>query len=284
MRTQRVGSLAIDETRLAADLRRSSEFHYSEAYSEYLIGGPWRSCALWAPGGDTGDGTVTNYDSAKPPLLTPEGHSLPYVAELIEQSFSLSRLTFARLAIVSGSVIIPHRDLLELDDVPDHARNAHRVHVPLKTTGEAFFSEQQVVYRMETGEVWFFDASTVHSAASFSEDDRIHLILDFSAAGDGAELLNFAPDPESGIPAGSVYMRNAMTAAEREALLGLAHVINLDNYRDVFSIVIKQHYRKDGGDDFVWETLLAIADACEDEAVRAKVREMHTYFLIKRDP
>ena len=284
MDTQRVGKLTIDRSRLQVELERSAAFEYSHAYSEYLCGGPWRSCVLWSAGGDNGDGLVTNYDFDQPCAPTPYAQQLPYVRELVENNFNLGRLTFGRLAVISNSVIIPHRDLLELSEVPVEARNEHRVHVPLRTTDDAFFSEGDVVYRMHVGDVWFLDASKVHSAASFSEEERVHLILDFSDVDDGTPLVSLASNGNRGIPSDSVYVRAPITDHERDALIGLGSVLNTDNCRDVFSIVIKAHYRRDGGENFVWNTMLAIADACDDDSVREKVHAMRRYFLIERNP
>jgi hypothetical protein len=282
MRTYRIGKLDIDRERLAEDLARMREFKFSEAYSNYLCGGPWKSCMLWSIGGETGDGLVTNYDYSKGPAKTAFGQRLEYLSELVERWFNLDRLNFARVAIISNSVIIPHKDLLELSDLPRRERNTHRLHVPLVTNEGCYFSEGNVVYRMREGEVWFFDAGMMHSAASFTERERVHLILDFCEVEGVGEIVKFKPDAVERIPEDSIQAREALSAEEREGLMRLAGVITEENYKDVFSIVIKKHYRKDGGDDFVWETMKRIASRSEDEVVEAKVREMHEYFMVKR--
>lgn len=282
MHTQRVGRVELDEAALLRDVERSADFVFSDAYSDYLCGGPWRSCMLWSTGGTRGDGVITNYDHGRPPARTEYAARVPYVTSLIERWFDLEHLNFARLAVISNSVIIPHRDLLELSELPADARNVHRVHVPLVTNERCFFSEGNVVYRMRAGEVWFFDSSRIHSAASFSEEPRIHLMLDFSNVDDVAKLVALAPAGEAGIPEDSVCAREPLTGRERDSLLSLAAVIDEDNYRDVFSIVIRKHYRKDGGEDFVWSTLHEIARRSGNEAVARKIDDMHRYFLIER--
>jgi hypothetical protein len=60
-------------------------------------------------------------------------------------------------------------------------------------------------------------------------------------------------------------------------------VIDIDNHRDVFSIVIKKHYHKNGGNNFVWDTLLKIADSCNNAAVELRIKEMHQYFMVERN-
>lgn len=231
---------------------------------------------LWSSGGDAGDGFIVNYDADTPAGKTEYARRLPYLSELVEQSFDLRHLTFARLAVISDSVIIPHKDLLE------YGKLLHRVHVPLITNDACFFSEGNVVYRMRFGEVWFFDAARMHSAASFSEQERVHLMLDFEDVEDPLRVLNFRHEGAGDIPPESVRPRGAMTDADRESLMSLASVINIDNYRDVFSIVIKKHYVKDGGEEFIWDTFMQIADASHDPQVAAKARDLRQYFLVKR--
>jgi hypothetical protein len=275
MRTCRIGKLDLDQPRLLKELERIVHFEYSTAYSDYLCGGPWKSCMLWAAGGNAGDGFITNYDGGKPSGRTEYAEQLPYLTEVIERSFNLKYLTFARLAVISNSVIIPHKDLLEYGKV------LHRVHVPLITNDECFFSESNVVYRMGFSEVWFFDAGSMHSAASFSEQDRVHLMLDFVDVDDPTKLMNFEIH-DRGIPQESIRPRGALTDEEREALFSLADVIDIENYRDIFSIVIKKHYRKDGGDNFIWNTMREIAKDSRNRPVDSRITEMYQYFMVQR--
>jgi hypothetical protein len=274
--------LDIDQPRLLKELEQISQFKFSEAYSEYLCGGPWKSCMLWSLGGEAGDGLVTNYNYDKPAAKTQYAEQLPYLTEVVERSFNLERLNFARVAVISNSVIIPHKDLLELNTLPARARNTHRVHVPLITNENCYFSEGNVVYRMRFGEAWFFDASRMHSAASFSEQDRVHIILDFADVEDAGNLVNFRRDERDEIPQESIHARSRLTNAEREALLSLSSVINIDNYKDIFSIVIKKHYRKDGGDNFIWDTVKKISRSSDNQAVDSRINEMYEYFMVQR--
>lgn len=239
---------------------------------------------LWNRSGAVGDGIVTHYDYDKPARKTRYAEQLPYLSEIIERTFDLEHLNFARLAVISNSVIIPHRDLLELGNVPLSVRNAYRFHLPLITNEHCYFSEGEVVYRMKFGEVWFFDSSRIHGAASFSEQCRVHLMLDFADVENPGTLVKLEPQGGARIPQENILVRVAMTGVERESLSTLAAVIDADNYRDIFSIVIKKQYRKNGGDNFVWDMMEKIAELSRDEAVAAKVKELHQYFLIERLP
>ncbi|MGW7518512.1 aspartyl/asparaginyl beta-hydroxylase domain-containing protein [Streptomyces sp. NPDC054796] len=281
-RTQRVGHVEIDESAVRTDLEAASQLVFSEAYSDYLCGGPWKSLMVWSSDGNSGDGLITNYEHGKRSSVTKYGEQLPYVRNLIESNFNTEHLNFARLAVMSDSVTMPHRDLLELSDIPEEVRNTNRVHVPLVTTEEAFFTQANDVYRMHVGEVWFFDASRVHSAGALSPEPRTHLILDFCWVEDESELVRFDFRPTGGIPRERIRERAPLTGKEREEILALAPVIDADNIRDVFGIVIKKHYRKDGGDNFIWDTLDELGRRSQDENVRAKIQELHRFFLMER--
>ncbi|MFI1919698.1 aspartyl/asparaginyl beta-hydroxylase domain-containing protein [Nocardia sp. NPDC020380] len=283
MKTSYVTTISLDEDRLAKDLAQAETFRYSEAYSNYLIGGPWKNAMLWAAGGDTGSGLVTEYAYEQRPTFTDYGARLPYLQDIISAVAEPDLLQFVRLAVVSDSVIIPHRDYLELGELPEDQRPAHRLHIPLITHDNCFFSEDNTVYRMRAGEVWFFDAAQVHSVASFERKARIHLIFDFADRPDSGPLLRLA-NASTGdrFPAESRITRPPLPDSRRQELRRLADLLTIDNYRDVFSLVIKTHFRFDGGEDFAWDTMTALARACADPTVLPQIQELRQYFTLDR--
>lgn len=285
MHTHFVTAIPIDEDRLARDLRSSSTLPWSEAYSDYVFGGAWKSCVLWAPGGadGDGDGVVTHYAGDRPSTFTPSGRRLGYLRELIDAVADPARLNFVRLAKVSNSVIIPHRDLLELSHLPDTERNAHRLHIPLVTNDECFFSEGNTVFRMRQGELWFLNAAEIHSVAVLSDQERVHLMFDFVDRPSPHPLIT-VPGARSdvGIPTDSLVRRPCLTDADRRELDQLATVLSMDTFGEIFSIVIKKHFRHDGGEDFVWDTMIAMATACDDARVRRHASELRSHFTLER--
>lgn len=283
MRTQRVGSVALDEARLQKDLDHIATIPFSEAYSNFLIGGPWKSWVLWSPGGDRGDGVMTKYEYARSGTFTDCANELPYLKELVSDVADLDRLNFVRLARISDCVIVPHRDYIELADLPDSARHEHRVHLPLVTHDECFFGDHEAVYRMGLGEVWFFDAAQVHAAASFVEDPRFHLIFDMVDKPSDIPMLKVGDGrTDGGLPQDRVIPRPPLPAADRDALAGLAGVLTMDTFKEVFSIVIKKQFRFDCGDDFAWTTITDLAHVCSDPRVLVRVRELRRYFELDR--
>jgi hypothetical protein len=183
-----LGRVDIDEEQVLADLHRTTEFRFSEPYGEFLSGRSWKTCMLWSPGGRVGDGVLSGYDTGLPVAATEHGDQLPYLDQLVRKSFSLPHLVFGRLAVMSECVIFPHRDFVELTEVPANARATHRLHVPLVTHDDAMFMEDDTVFRMGLGEVWFLDVTRLHSAAVLSTRPRVHLILDFVDADRLTEL------------------------------------------------------------------------------------------------
>ena len=283
MRTHYVASLELDEARLRKDLDHVATIGFSEAYSNYLIGGPWKSWVLWSPGGDRGDGVMTRYAFGERGSFTACGAQLPYLQEIITGVADLDRLNFVRLAAFSDSVIVPHRDLIEMAELPEANRTEHRVHIPLVTHDECYFSDRNVVYRMKEGEVWHFDASQVHAAASFVKEPRLHLIFDLVDIPSAEPLLKVGDaTAEPIIPPERIIDRPKLTPADREAIAALSGVLTKDNLNEVFSIVIKKHFRFDGGEEFAWDTMTSLAAACADPDVPARTRELRRYFELER--
>ncbi len=278
MKTRRVAKLALDEARLRDELSVIDQFNWSRAYSSYICGGPWLSCMLWTMSGEAGDGVITHYDRSVDVGLTEYGVQLPYLREVVERHFHLEALQFARLALLKpGSVIIPHKDLLELD------APMHRAHIPLITDENSYFTEGDAVFNMRFGELWMLDAGDVHSAACLSQEDRLHLILDFHGDARLQDITPHASDAPPGPPRDSLVNRPALSPAERAGLLGLGEIMDMTNHRDVMRMVIKQHFKRDGGPGFVWSMLLEIADRCPDPDAAQRIRALHRYFLIERN-
>lgn len=281
MHTQLLAKLDLDQERLREDLERSTELHYSEPYTEFLCGRPWKSAMLWAPGGETGDDIIAHYDVTKPSGVTPHGARLPYIREIIEKYFTVEHVTFARLAVITDSVMVPHRDYVELSDPLAQRRAAHRLHVCLATSEDCLFTEDDLIYRMRFGEVWFLDVTRLHGAGVLSDTRRVHLILDFADV-DREKLLNFDVTAPVGIPESSIHPRPPLSDREREGLRSLASIVDRDNLKEIFGVVIRKHYGKDGGPNFVWDTIGEIARLSQDDEIVARVADLHRHCVLER--
>jgi hypothetical protein len=280
MRTQRIGVLDIDHDGLANDLERSALLEFGDPYIEFNCGHPWRSCMVWTPGGDIGDGILAHYDATKPCRPTANGRMLPYLRQVIERYFAVEHLLFARLVIMSNNVLVPHRDYFEFSDRPAAQRAAHRIHLPLTTSDDCLFMAGNIIYRMRVGEVWALDATEIHSAAVLSDLQRVHLALDFADVADTEDLFRFDPADSHGIPESSTVTRPELSATERDAILGLAKVINKDNMLDIFGIVIKRHFRADAGADYVWDTMKSIGRMADDPQIQSWIDKFYEHCVL----
>ncbi|MET0237167.1 MAG: aspartyl/asparaginyl beta-hydroxylase domain-containing protein [Kibdelosporangium sp.] len=272
-----LGSIEIDADRLADDIRTSSALEFGDPYIEFNCGHPWKSCMIWAGGGETGDGILINYDNSLPCLPTANGRKLPYVQEMIERYFTVEHLLYGRLVIMSNNVLIPHRDYREFAGRPADQKAAHRLHIPLDTTPDALFMAGSAIYRMRVGEIWSLDVTELHSAAVLSDYRRLHLILDFAEVEHQADLVTFDFDESTGIPENSLATRPELTRSAQDAILGMSGLITMDNYMDVFGIVIKKQFRATTGESYAWDTMREISDLSGNPEIVARTKEFYEH-------
>jgi hypothetical protein len=274
MHTHRIMNLDLDPARLEADVRNTRQFRYSDAYSEFICG-EWRSCMLWNKSGDTDDNFLKDYDH--PASLTSYGEQMPYLTGVLRSTFNLGHLRFARLAkLTPGSVLVPHRDYLELE------HDLTRVHVPLVTDDRCFSAEENTVYQMRSGEVWFIDATQIHSAANFSKKARTHLILDFTEV---ERLDTVLARPALGpmiIPHENIVSRKPLDSREKEAFFALARVMDPTNCKDVFAMLIKKYFTTDLAVTTVVDWVLEIAHLSGNSEVITRIQWIHEHCLIRR--
>ena len=76
--------------------------------------------------------------------------------------------------------------------------------------------------------------------------------------------------------------RPRLTDDARTALLRLADVLTMDNFYEIFSIVIKTHFRRDGGEHFAWDTMIELVRDSMDPAVLPHSEELRRYFTLDR--
>jgi len=274
--TRRLAHFTLDVDRLAEDMARCDRFRFGHAYSEFICGS-YKGVALCNATGDLYDNLLVDYEG--PYRVTEHGRQMPYVLEMVGENFHTEFMRFARLGrMTPGSLVIPHRDYLELDE------EFVRIHIPLHTSDTCFSGEDDTIYQMRQGDVWFIDATRAHSAVSFFEEDRTHLILDFIC--DTVEgVLRFEPNP---IPAddpfdGATVPRGGpLTDEQRSALLGLSAVINEHNYRDVLALIGKQYFVSEMSAESVFDLACEIARIGGQAEALEKLEWLRTHVLFKR--
>lgn len=272
----RIGTIDVDEERAAADLAKAEPFGFLSAYDEFICGS-WRTCMLFNANGDGADTQIRDYDG--PAQATEYGARVGYVRELLERNFALEHLRFARLARLGpGSVAVPHRDFLELDDA------LTRIHVPLETHADAHTSQESTVYRMGLGEIWSIDATRPHSIANFSPVNRTHLLLDFETDTETAVAPSglAANGIDEDIPSDAIVPRRPLADGEREAFAALSEIVDPINFRDILSMVIKRYFVAEMDVLEVFEWMVQIAGDSGDEDVLAQSRWLEQHSLVVR--
>lgn len=114
-------------------------------------------------------------------LLTLFKDDIEKVSEIFGQhrsNYQPKRITLNNMR--ASSVIPEHTDFLY------HYENTLRVHVPIITNEKVVFTFPSVneTLHMKVGEVVFFNNNIPHSGVNESEENRIHLIIDYGIKDD----------------------------------------------------------------------------------------------------
>lgn len=87
------------------------------------------------------------------------------------QGSRLGRILVTRLE--PGQKILPHKDT-----EGEYANYYTRYHLVLQGMPGSLFNCGNETVNMQTGELWWFDASAEHSVVNNSRDDRVHMLID----------------------------------------------------------------------------------------------------------
>lgn len=243
MNSRIIGQARIDEDRLREEVAVIDRFAARDDYSEYSFGS-WRNYVLANGSGDKDDAMFRGYEGVR--RSTQLAAQLPYILELVEETFHTENLKWVRLFTVQSGLIISHRDFVEFE------APFVRVHVPIHTDLSCLHSEEDAVFHMRKGEVWFLDASTVHSACSLTSFKRISICLDFVDT--GAPLESLLKHPPASVPEPLLVKRPPLDDAFLKSLRGLSGVVDPVNLRDVAGFLAKVHFYRDAhaADCFDW--------------------------------
>ncbi|MGX9148091.1 aspartyl/asparaginyl beta-hydroxylase domain-containing protein [Mesorhizobium sp. 128a] len=262
----------LDRRRLADDLATVANSEFSTAYSDFACG-QWEFCMLRNRSGQEDEETVVTHHV--PALATPLGMSLPYLSELMEGHFDTESIRYARIIRISNNAcIIPHRDYLELD--------AHfvRLHLVLDTNDRCANTEEDRIFHMGRGEIWFLDATLPHAAGCFSTKPRLHLVLDIegTCAPEGVVRNVGGPLARDAM----VDTREEWTKKTLASVLGFSEIISDVNYREIVALLAKIHffYKVDCQDMYGW--LKEICRRHGDPALIEKTDSLKRFYLTDR--
>lgn len=251
MESRILGKIELDETALRRDVDHILATTPDSTYAGYSFG-TWNVYVLWNESGDVNDGTL--HEFAGPGRFTTLGARAPYIGSIIERHFRTERMKWARALLLRNGNLLPHRDYLEFK------KPLSRVHLALLTHESSMHSEDDEVFQMQNGEVWYLAAEKVHSAATLTDFARIVICMEFDLeAGQRLEAVFRNPPPASTAFVPKIIERPPLTGQELEAIHGLGALINDRNFSDILRLLSKVHFhrRVPGADLFHWLTEIA---------------------------
>lgn len=267
-----IGRVGIDEAQLQSTLGDALQLPFNRGYSDYARGNPgWQNCVLMNHSGDPADQVFGGHPGA--PIATPHLDHVPYFRQLIEDTFSMEHLKWARIFLCEDGMLIPHRDYLDLPE-----DEFTRVHIALQLGPTSLHSEGDQMYRMRKGEVWFIDGTVAHSAASYDGEPRVYLTCDFESGVDFADLFAdprcYAEDVEP-----EFVERTPLPDDFDTALAGIATLMDRDTLNDTLALLSKVHYNHvaDCADTYEW--LIEAAERTGDADLIDAARERRSFFL-----
>ncbi|RWJ01196.1 aspartyl/asparaginyl beta-hydroxylase domain-containing protein [Mesorhizobium sp.] len=272
MTTRILGVVQLDQRRLADDLVVLAKSKFSSEYSDFACG-RWEFCMLRNRSGKQEEQRVVVHET--PAVATPLGQSLPYLNELLENHFDRDSIRYARIIRISeNACIIPHRDYLELDG------KFIRVHLVIDTNERCANTEENNIFHMGLGEIWFLDASLPHSAGCFSPTPRSHLVVDIEGTCSLDEVARNVEQPST--RNAKVDTRKEWTNEALESVLGFSEIISEANYREIVAILAKLHFfhKVHCGDMYGW--LKEICRRRGDPALIEKANSLERFYLIDR--
>jgi hypothetical protein len=272
MNARAIGRLYLDPARLQPEIDTLLTFDFNSGYSEYTRGNPgWSNCVLMNRTGDFQDRVFGGYEGL--PQRTKWAAQLPYLNEVIDTTFKKDHLKWVRIFMCENGMLIPHRDYLEFEN-----EAFTRVHIPLQTGPNSLHSEEEKVYHMRMGEVWFVDGTVIHSAYSYDDQRRIFLTFDFES---GVPFKDLFVDPA--IYANDVepkhVARQPFEPAYETQLRGLSRLIHADNFDDIISILAKVHFTRDVTCAVVYDWLIDIARDSGQPALVERAIATKRYFI-----
>ena len=273
-----LGKIDFDEAKLAREVAviRGMEKN-KEIYDEFTSGF-WKNISLLNATGDGKDGVLR--DAASSPKPTEYAAQVPYISEVISSRFSGKNLSMVRARDIVDAAMMPHKDFLELEG--DVQKN-FRVLMVLEDNESTFNSDEEKVFRMRKGEIWFLDAAGLHCAANFSNESRVSLCLDFVFDGDftPADIFADRGDFTSGVEP-LIVKRKALPDRFAVDLRRLSVALNRHNFRDVAFTLAKLHFTYEAPIGECYDWLIEIAERTDDPAIVAKAENAKEFFAVDR--
>jgi len=275
MTSRIIGKISLDQAALGNDLEIMGSFpRIEEAYDEFSSG-YWKNCSLWNASGDTHD--TTYRDISEPVVETPYVQSIPYLRDLVTKNFDMTHITMVRSRNLIDAVIVPHRDFVELEKTKDRY---FRVFMVLEDNSFALHSDEDGVFQMRPGEIWFLDAASVHAAANFSASSRQSLCWDFVFDGPFNDSDIFTNKSLANSRIKPTWIRRDNPSADlAQHLRALGRIVTVDNFRDILFLLTKMQFRVNVPITDVYEWLVMICEESGSDLLLDNALALRKYMI-----
>ncbi|WP_254621749.1 aspartyl/asparaginyl beta-hydroxylase domain-containing protein [Staphylococcus ureilyticus] len=238
---------------------------------------------LYFMGGASEDEKDTQYRDYNHEIKqTSYGKQLPYISNFIQENFNIKNLKMVRTRNLVDALIMPHRDFVDLNK---EMEKYFRVFIPLETNELAFHSDEDNVFCMKKGGIWFLDAGIIHAAANFSNKNRLFLCLDF--------VFDEPYTPKDIFTNKNLYDENINPyIVEREEvdsnygeeiIRNLSNVIHHYTFKEIVFLLSKLHFYKKIPIDICYRWLLEISKRTNDKEMIKKAKQVNEYLIEKRE-
>ena len=275
MRSKLLGKIHLDSQLAEEEAQLILECDGIDESSEFSYG-KWRSYVLWNETGDAKDTAVRKYRGAA--RCTRTGTKLRYLNSVLGAALSTEHIKWVRAFAVSDGILAPHRNLWE------SCRSLKRLSFPIRTDSGCLHSENDCVFHMRLGEVWYFDDLGVHAACSMSPFTRVLICIDFDLP-EGPLENAFCPAANAIEPAEPfIPYREPIDARFLQTVYSLSTVICWQNIRDVLQLLIKVHFYRDVPAIACYDWLVEIAARAQMPKLLQRVTEFKRFCLEARAP
>ena len=240
MKSKILSRIDYEDKLLHEEIEKIIQFPYVvDSYTEFVFG-HLHMHTLWNETGDSKKNVFKEVN--KPGIPTELGEQLPYINSIIEKYFKVEKIAMVRANLLFNCFLVPHRDYTEIED---GYNKLVRIHMPIHTEMSCLNSEEEKVFHMKKGEIWWLNVAGVHAANCPTRFPRISIMIDFFC--DNMDLESIFKTPEilvDGIKP-TLIEREPMDEKFYNSLLNLGDSINEKNYVDVVQLLAKVHFYKD---------------------------------------
>ncbi|MFD9335457.1 aspartyl/asparaginyl beta-hydroxylase domain-containing protein [Streptomyces sp. NPDC060028] len=274
-----LGRVLFDDERLAKDIARLTTMSIPQEPYQVFTTGTWLNLNLWNASGDQNDGFWYGHEQ-RPGRATALLDEIPYLREVLTTRFNLERMTMVRGRNVVEFSIIPHRDFIEAGDVQEF----FRVILFLEDNEHAVNSDEDMVFHMRKGEVWFLDAAQIHAGMNMSTRSRWSLCLDF-AAGPGFRPADIFAGSELYEPdlRPALVERRPASPELPERLRALSTVVSRHNIKDIAFLLGRIHFTEEVPIGASWDWLIDITRESGDPELIDIAERAKKFFVLSRE-